>query len=248
MCESTTTTKQSLNMIRGLFMRHRQGCRVSCGLLLGLARGFEPLCTVHHRMDAGWVEGGEGCCLIRLSGALTLYGLVRVLFWTCLLFASASGRDPWPFVCKSFSFVCVRLLVRTYRVVCAELVVVQYTRHRSASGWMVIISCFWLIHPRLSGSSSRDFGCVQLATSRIGNLTRLNPYSCYMCDHTCRRPDSHTYTCFFFFSSFCFFGGGAFSRAFLYNYGLTKSARMKEHFVYGRLRSDRNHFRGSRIP
>ena len=67
----------------------------------------------------------------------------------------------------------MRLLVRTYRVVCAELAVVQYTRHRSASGWMVIILCFWLIHPRLSDSSSRDFSCVQLTTSRIGNLTRL---------------------------------------------------------------------------
>ena len=25
---------------------------------------------------------------------------------------------------------------------------------------------------------------VQLTTSRIGNLTRVDPYSCYMCDHT----------------------------------------------------------------
>ena len=31
-------------------------------------------------------------------------------------------------------------------------------------------------------------------------------------------------------------------------YFLIKSARMKGHFVYGRPRSDRNHFRGSRIP
>ena len=30
---------------------------------------------------------------------------------------------------------------------------------------------------------------VQLTTFRIGNLTRVDPYSCYMCDHTC----DHTY-------------------------------------------------------
>ena len=41
----------------------------------------------------------------------------------------------------------------------------------------------------------------------------VDPYSCYMCYHTCRRPDSHT--CFFF--SFCLFGDVAFSEYFLYH-------------------------------
>ena len=45
----------------------------------------------------------------------------------------------------------------------------------------------------------------------------VDPYSCYMCDHTCRRPDSHT--CFSLFS-FCFFGDVAFSEYFLYHYHL----------------------------
>ena len=40
----------------------------------------------------------------------------------------------------------------------------------------------------------------------------VDPYSCYMRDHTCRRPDSRM--CFFFFS-FCFFRDVAFSEYFL---------------------------------
>ena len=40
----------------------------------------------------------------------------------------------------------------------------------------------------------------------------VDPYFCYMCDHTGRRPDSHT--CFFFLFSFSLFGDVTFSEYF----------------------------------
>ena len=51
----------------------------------------------------------------------------------------------------------------------------------------------------------------------------VDPYSCYMCDHTyhtCRRPDSHTYffVCFFLF---CLFGYVAFSEYFFVPFPLS---------------------------